>query len=457
MDVPAHIFREYDIRGVVDVDLRPEVVMALGKALGSELYEQGIRKVGVGRDVRPSGVHLSESLREGIRSTGCDVVDYGQAPTPAIYHAVATGGEGACVAITGSHNPPEYNGFKIALKTGAFYGEQIQAICRRMRRGAFHAGEGKASSRIILPAYIEELAARARLARKPRFAYDPGNGAAALVCKQLFAAMGLSPVALFDEPDGTFPNHHPDPTVEANMADLRRSVAEHGLEFGVAYDGDADRIGVVDERGEILWGDQLLILYARDLLRRHAKAPIIFDVKCSDTLPDAILRAGGTPIIWKTGHSLVKTKMKETGALLAGEMSGHMFFGEDWYGFDDAILATVHLLSIVSASDRPLSEHLADVPKMASTPEIRIDCPDDLKFEIVDVVRERFRTDHEIIDIDGVRVRFESGWALLRASNTQPALVMRAEALDEETLKDYVRRVETAVAAARTGLTKGER
>jgi phosphomannomutase/phosphoglucomutase len=241
------------------------------------------------------------------------------------------------------------------------------------------------------------------------------------------------------------------------MADLRRAVAEHGLEFGVAYDGDADRIGVVDERGEILWGDRLLILYARDLLSRRPGASIIFDVKCSDTLHDAIARAGGDPVMWKTGHSLVKTKMKETGALLAGEMSGHMFFGEDWYGFDDAILATVQLLSIVSASDLPLSEHLADVPKMASTPEIRIDCPDALKFKIVDAVREHFRANHEIIDIDGVRVRFESGWALLRASNTQPALVMRAEALDTEALTDYVRRIETAVAAARNDLAEGER
>jgi len=455
MDVPAHIFREYDIRGVVGVDLRPEFVTALGRALGSELRDQGIKAVGVGRDVRPSGVHLSECLREGLRAAGCDVVDYGQAPTPGIYHAVATGDEGAGVAITGSHNPPEYNGFKIALKTGAFYGQQIQALCRRMEHDDFRSGEGKESSRLILPAYIEELAARAHLSRKPRFAYDPGNGAAALVCRELFAAMGLTPVALFDQPDGSFPNHHPDPTVEANMADLRRAVAEHGLEFGVAYDGDADRIGVVDERGEILWGDRLLILYARDLLSRRPGASIIFDVKCSDTLHDAIARAGGDPVMWKTGHSL--TKMKETGALLAGEMSGHMFFGEDWYGFDDAILATVQLLSIVSASDLPLSEHLADVPKMASTPEIRIDCPDALKFKIVDAVREHFRANHEIIDIDGVRVRFESGWALLRASNTQPALVMRAEALDTEALTDYVRRIETAVAAARNDLAEGER
>lgn len=450
MPIPSHVFREYDIRGLVEEDLTPEFVEGLGKALGTELRELGIDRVGVGCDVRPSGDRLRDDLSRGLRSVGCDVVLYGKAPTPAIYHAVATGDEGASVAITGSHNPPEFNGFKIALKNAAFFGEQIQAVRARMERQDYAEGDGRLSERAILDDYVDALVQRARLTRKPNFAYDPGNGAAALVCSKLFAKMGLSPVALFDEPDGNFPNHHPDPTVEKNVEDLRKAVLEQGLEFGVAYDGDADRIGVVDDKGQILWGDQLLILYARDLLTRQPGASVIFDVKCSQTLADAILDSGGVPVIWKTGHSLVKTKMKETGAPLAGEMSGHMFFAEDWYGFDDAILATVQLLSIVSQSERPLSEHLADVPKMHSTPEMRVDCPDDQKFGVVETVRERFSEGYDVIDIDGVRVQFDDGWALVRASNTQPALVVRAEAKTAEALERYRSLIETAIEEARS-------
>ena len=452
MNVPAHIFREYDVRGVVDTDLRPEVVMALGRALGTAFRRAGAARVGVARDVRPSGETLRDQLVEGLRSTGCDVVDYGAAPTGVFYHAQATGPEDAGVVITGSHNPPEFNGFKIVLRKASFFGEQIQELLRSMREEDFESGDGSLGSREILGPYVDDVTRRVRIGRPVRFAYDSGNGAASIVAARLFEALGQSPVALYDEPDGSFPNHHPDPTIPEYVEDLRRRVLDDGLELGVAYDGDADRIGVIDDRGEILWGDRLLVLYARDLLERIPGATVIHDVKCSQTLTDAVNAAGGEAMIWKTGHSLIKQKMKETGAPLAGEMSGHLFFGENWYGFDDALYATVKLLEIVARGDAPLSDRLADVPALHATPEIRVDCPDAVKFDVVERVREHFRAIAPIVDIDGVRVRFDRGWGLVRASNTQPALVVRAEADDEATLLDYRGRIEGAIEAARAAI-----
>jgi phosphomannomutase/phosphoglucomutase len=452
MDLPTHVFREYDIRGVVADDLRPDMVQALGRALGTAFRRVGAAKVGLARDVRPTGPRLVDDLTQGLLSTGCDVVDYGSAPTPVFYHGVTTGPEDAGVVVTGSHNPPEFNGFKIVLEGASFFGEQIQGLRRLIDAEDFERGDGRQSARPILDSYVEDVSARISVARPVRFAYDSGNGAAALVAEQLFGACGQEPVALFDRPDGSFPNHHPDPTIEENVAELRKVVLDQGLEFGVAFDGDADRIGVIDDRGEILWGDRLLILYARDLLERHPRASVIFDVKCSQTLADAVQSAGGHPVIWKTGHSLIKKKMKETGALLAGEMSGHMFFGERYYGYDDALFATLRLLEIVARSDRRLSELLADVPQMSSTPEIRVDCPDGIKFPVVDRVRDRFRREYPVIDIDGARVSFAHGWGLVRASNTQPALVLRVEADGPEHRDRYRTRIEEAIAEARQEL-----
>ncbi|HKK70562.1 MAG TPA: phosphomannomutase/phosphoglucomutase [Candidatus Krumholzibacteria bacterium] len=449
MSVPAHIFREYDVRGVVDTDLRPDFVLALGRALGTAFRRAGATRVGVARDVRPSGVELRDQLVRGLRSTGCDVVDYGAAPTGVFYHAQATGEEQAGVVITGSHNPPEFNGFKLVLHGGSFFGEQIQDLRRLIEAEDYETGEGSSGERDVLGPYVEDVRSKVSIDRPVRFAYDSGNGAASLVAARLFAALGQEPVALFDEPDGTFPNHHPDPTIPEYLKDLRRRVVDDGLEFGMAYDGDADRVGVIDDRGEILWGDRLLVLFARDLLERSPGATVIHDVKCSQTLTDAVNAAGGEAMIWKTGHSLIKQKMKETGAPLAGEMSGHLFLGENWYGFDDALFATVRLLEIVARHDRPLSELLADVPTLHATPEIRVDCPDAVKFEVVDRVREHFRGRAPIVDIDGVRVTFDKGWGLVRASNTQPALVMRVEADDAETLGAYRDRMEDAIAKAR--------
>ncbi len=449
MSVPAHIFREYDVRGVVDTDLRPDLVESLGRALGTAYRREGATLIGVARDVRPSGVELRDHLVRGLRSTGCDVVDYGAAPTGAFYHAQATGEEQAGVVITGSHNPPEFNGFKLVLRGGSFFGEQIQGLRRLIESEDYETGEGSLGERDVLGPYVEDVRSKVSIGRPVRFAYDSGNGAASLVAARLFEALGQEPVALFDEPDGSFPNHHPDPTIPEYLKDLTRRVVDEGLEFGVAYDGDADRIGVIDDRGEILWGDRLLVLFARDLLERQPGATVIHDVKCSQTLTDAVNAAGGEAMIWKTGHSLIKQKMKETGASLAGEMSGHLFLGENWYGFDDALFATVRLLEIVARHDRPLSELLSDVPTLHATPEIRVDCPDAVKFEVVDRVREHFRGQAPIVDIDGVRVTFEDGWGLVRASNTQPALVVRVEAGDAETLVAYRDRVEDAIARAR--------
>ncbi len=448
MPTPAHIYREYDIRGVVETDLTPDVVSDLGRGLGTAFRRAGLSKVAISRDVRESGLSLFRSLSEGFLSTGCDVVDLGQLPTPAAYHAVAVGDEEGGVQITGSHNPPEFNGFKITMGGGSFFGKDIQQVRRWIDAQDFETGQGTLTARDAMQPYLDDLVKSVNLARKPRFAYDCGNGAGALMAADLFARLGLEPVALFDEPDGTFPNHHPDPSVPANLEDLQRAVVEQGLELGVAYDGDADRIGVIDEKGRVIWGDRLLILYARDLLSRQPGSPVIFDVKCSQTLADAITAAGGKPVIWKTGHSLIKAKMKETGAKLAGEMSGHMFFGETWYGFDDAIYATLKLLEIVARGNTPVSGLLADVPELQATPEIRIDCPDDQKFEVVRKVTDAFRANHDIVDIDGARVRFEHGWGLVRASNTQPALVMRVEASSVEHMNDYRGQLERAIAQA---------
>ncbi|NNM34983.1 MAG: phosphomannomutase/phosphoglucomutase, partial [Gemmatimonadetes bacterium] len=445
---PQHVFREYDIRGVVETDLTPDFVRALGRGLGTMFRRAGAQKVALGRDVRESGERLRDDLAHGLRAVGCDVVDFGRLATPSFYHGCATGPEDAGIQITGSHNPPEFNGFKIVLHGLSFFGEQIQQTRQIMVDEDFETGEGSFSERPVTAAYIADLVAKADLARPVRFAYDSGNGAAALVAADVFAGISQEPVALFDEPDGTFPNHHPDPAVEENLEDLRQAVREGGLELGVAYDGDADRIGVIDDQGQVLWGDQLLILYARDLLSRHPGASVIFDVKCSQTLADAIERAGGQPIIWKTGHSLIKTKMKETKAPLAGEMSGHMFFAEDYYGFDDAIYATLKLLEIVSRSEQPLSRMLADVPKMVSTPEIRVDCPDAIKFDVVRHVTDHFRSRYDVVDIDGVRVKFDAGWGLVRASNTQPALVVRVEATSEEHKNAYHAELTSAIDAA---------
>jgi phosphomannomutase/phosphoglucomutase len=384
----------------------------------------------VGRDNRPSGGALRDALVVGLTGAGVDVVDIGIVPTPLLYWALHHLGVAGGIQITGSHNPPEYNGFKMSVGTASLHGDGIQRLRGLIAEGRLSAARGSIRHEAVIDRYIDDVIGRVgALARSLRVVIDCGNGAGALVAPRLFERLGLRASPLFCESDGTFPNHHPDPTVVENLEDLIAAVRRERADLGIAFDGDADRIGVVDERGEIVWGDHVLILYARDVLARTgAGQPVIFDVKCSQALPDAIRRAGGTPVMWKTGHSLIKDKMKELGAPIAGEMSGHMFFAEGFYGHDDALYGAARLLRIIAADGRSVSAMLADVPKFVVTPEIRIDVPEERKFHIVADAVRHFRARHDVVDVDGVRVLFGDGWGLLRASNTQPVLVARYEA-----------------------------
>jgi phosphomannomutase/phosphoglucomutase len=438
MSLDPGIFRQYDIRGVVGTELTVPTAAAVGRAFAELLRARGVRgAVAVGRDNRPSGAALHVALVEGILANGMDVVDIGIVPTPMLYWALHQLPVAAGIQITGSHNPPEYNGFKLCIGHDSLYGEGIQDLYRRaVAPQPSSAPRGTLSREAILDRYVSDLLERTGpLARRLKVVVDCGNGAGAIAAPALFNGLGVDWTCLFCESDGTFPNHHPDPTVVENLQDLIRAVRSERADIGIAFDGDADRIGIVDEEGRIIWGDHLLILYARDVLARTgAGQPIIFDVKCSQALPEEIERAGGKPIMWKTGHSLIKEKMKATGAPLAGEMSGHMFFREGFYGHDDALYGAARILRIVAASGRTVSDLLAGVPKFVSTPELRVDCPDDIKFGIVDEAVAHFRRTHEVIGVDGARVLFGDGWGLIRASNTQPILVLRFEARTEQHL-----------------------
>jgi len=431
MTISAGIFREYDIRGVVGKDLTTEAAHAVGTAYAAYLAERAVTgPLVVGRDNRPSGSALRDALVDGLTSSGVDVVDIGVVPTPLMYWSLNHLGVAGGIQITGSHNPPEFNGFKICRGTASVYGAEIQELYRLTQRAVAPSRRGAVRTERVIERYVDDIAARVGpLSRRVRMVYDCGNGAGALVAPALFKRLGVEARGLFCESDGTFPNHHPDPTVPENLESLIEAVRHDGAELGIAFDGDADRIGLVDGTGEIVWGDRLLILYARDVLRRTGTGQsVIFDVKCSQALPDAIRAAGGNPVMWKTGHSLIKEKMKELHAPLAGEMSGHMFFTEGFYGHDDAMYGAARLLRIVADAGHSVRELLADVPTYFVTPEIRVDCPDDLKFDIVARAVAHFRAQHDVIDVDGVRVLFAEGWGLIRASNTQPVIVTRFEA-----------------------------
>jgi phosphomannomutase / phosphoglucomutase len=410
--------------------------------------------VSVGRDCRLTSDRYADALIEGIRSTGIDVLDVGMCPTPLLYFSLFHWDLDGGIQVTGSHNPSDYNGFKICLGKESMHGEQIQDIRRRIEAGRFASGAGKVEDRPVLAVYHDDIVQRVgRLGRAIDVVVDAGNGTAGPVAPGIYRAIGAKVRELFCDPDGRFPNHHPDPTVPENMQALIRTVAEQKAELGIAFDGDADRIGVVDARGKIIWGDELMVLYARDVLARNPGATIVSEVKCSQRLYDDVARHGGKGIMWKAGHSLLKAKMRETGALLGGEMSGHIFFKEKYFGYDDAIYAGARLLDILARTGKTIDALLADLPPAHNTPEIRIDCPDAVKFEIAERVRDRFRAaGYEIIDVDGVRVRFPHGWGLLRASNTQPVLVTRFEAETPAQLDEYRRTVEDAVAAVRAEL-----
>ncbi len=448
------VFREYDVRGVADRDLSDDLARDLGRALGTFWARRNQRRVAVGRDCRLSSPRLHAALTEGILETGASIVDIGMVPTPLLYFAVFDMELDGGVQITGSHNPPEDNGFKIMSGKGTLSGDEIAELRRSIEQSDFVLrGGGERIEVDPMPAYEGFIRGNIAISRKSiRFAIDAGNGAGGPAAIAAMRAAGLDPVTLLCEPDGRFPVHHPDPSQPENLELLISTVKEQGLELGIAFDGDADRIGVIDGRGETLWGDKLMILFARDVLARRPGAAILGEVKCSQTLYDDIAKHGGRPILWKTGHSLIKKKMKEEHALLAGEMSGHVFFADRYHGFDDAVYAALRLIEIVADAGRPLHELLADVPKTFATPELRVDCADDVKFAIVDRVRDHYRKTHDVIDVDGARVLFgEGAWGLVRASNTQPVLVLRFEAGTPERLDAIRAEVEALVAQAKEG------
>jgi len=447
MKISSYIFREYDIRGKVGDELSEEAVNAIGKAYGTIIKRNGGKKVVCGRDGRNSSPVLQEALINGILSTGIDVVNIGICPTPVMYFSLFTlenvdGG----IQVTGSHNPPEFNGFKICIGKETIFGPQIQKIREIIENENFENGKGKVEEVNIIEDYIEYICKNVNIKKPLKIILDPGNGVCGLTAPEIFKRLGCKVECIFCEIDGNFPNHFPDPVVPDNLKVLRQKVLESNADVGFGYDGDGDRIGVIDEKGNIIWGDQLLIIFAKDLLKKHKGAKIIGEVKCSRVLYQTIEKFGGIPIMWKTGHSLIKNKMKEEKAILAGEMSGHLFFADKWFGFDDGVYTSVRLVEILSQNEKRLSEYLKDIPKLFSTPEIRKECPDEIKFKVVEKLVKKFKEDgFNVVDIDGARIEFEEGWALVRASNTQPVLVLRFEAESEEFLKKLQNKVYKAL------------
>jgi phosphomannomutase / phosphoglucomutase len=436
MQPGAHIFREYDIRGIVGTDLDAEASRSIGRAFGTYLRRAGARRAVIGHDNRVSSVDLYSAAAGGLTAAGCDTIGIGLAITPMLYFALHHFEVPGGVMVTASHNPPEFNGFKLCLGPGTLYGSQIQDVRALTQAPAGPAERaGGTETRAVFPAYRQALTERIRLGgRRLRVALDCGNGTAGAFAPEVFEAWGCEVLPLYCDLDPSFPHHHPDPVAPGNLADLIRLVRDRGADVGIGLDGDGDRIGVVDDRGEILWGDLLMALYWREVLAAHPGALALVEVKCSQALIDEIRRLGGRPEFTRTGHSLIKARMREVGAVFAGEMSGHMFFADEYYGFDDAVYAAGRLLRILARARRPLSALTADIPRYYATPETRVDCPDDRKFQVVEALTREFRAKHQVIDVDGARVVFPDGWALVRASNTQPVLVVRAEGTTPQAL-----------------------
>ncbi len=443
------IFRENDIRGVADVDLPSEGIVLLGQALGTFIQRQAGKRVNVGRDVRLSSDRLRDAMVAGLVKSGCDVADVGCVPTPVLYYSCVKRPADGGVMITGSHNPSEYNGFKTVCGSGTIHGAEIQLLRQMIETGDLLEGAGTVRDYDAVTPYVDEVAPMFDFKRRVKVVLDAGNGTAGPVLARLFRRLNCDVTELFFEMDGRFPNHHPDPTLPENLQILMKAVREQGADLGMAFDGDADRIGTVDENGSVIYGDMLMLIYGREILTRKPGATFVSEVKCSQIMYDELKRLGGNAVMYKTGHSLIKAKMKEVDAELAGEMSGHIFFADRYFGFDDALYAACRLIEIVDQSGKPLSAQLAGVPKTVTTPELRADCPDDQKFGIVSRVKQYFQGKREVNDIDGVRVKFQHGWGLLRASNTQPVLVMRFEAETPEQLAAYRDEVESALEACR--------
>lgn len=436
-EIRQDIFRAYDIRGIVDKDFDAQWVEVLGKACGTYFRRMGLDQAVVGHDCRHSSPEYQARMIDGLISTGVDVVFLNMVSTPLFYFAVKKLERQAGVMITASHNPPDFNGFKVWAEESTIHSEEIQEVYRIMAAGEFYEGKGMATEMDIRPVYREYMQGQGAASSRVKVVVDGGNGAAGLDCVQVLEDAGAEVIPIYCDPDGDFPNHHPDPTVMKNNEDLVATVKKENAQLGIGLDGDGDRIGVVDENGRMIYGDQLLAIYARDVLQQNLGACVIGEVKCSHLMFSDIEKHGGRAIMWKTGHSLIKAKMKEEHALLAGEMSGHMFFADRYYGFDDAIYAARRMVEIVAKKQgEPVSGYLADWPRTVNTPEIRVDCPDKIKFDVVKKAQEYFRQHYDIVDVDGVRITFEDGWALLRASNTQPVLVLRFEAESEARLQE---------------------
>jgi len=442
---PHHVFREYDIRGIAGADITEALAYRLGKAYAAMLPASETRNIAVGRDVRLSGPALQTAVMRGLTDAGCNVVDIGINPTPLAYYAVYRLDMGGCIMVTASHNPGEYNGFKMMIGKSSLYGDDIQTLKSLMQQNlaSVHT-PGAIGVQNVVEDYTRFVAADCPLAYPLKVVIDAGNGPAGLIAAPLYRRLGCQVTELYCEPDGSFPNHHPDPTIAENMADLADAVRRHGADLGIAFDGDGDRVGIVDERGEIVWADMLLLCLARHMLKTQPGATVISEVKCSQYMYDGIEAAGGKAVMWRTGHSPIKAKMKETGALLAGEMSGHMFFADRFFGFDDAAYAGARVMQMLTESGSTFSELLQDVPQAETTPELRIACDDARKFDLVNEAIAHFRAlGYDIIDIDGMRINFGDGWGLLRASNTEPVLVMRFEAPNTARLQEIQQLINT--------------
>ena len=440
------MFREYDIRGIAGKDMTEDDVLLIGKGVGTFLKGHGCSKLTVGRDCRLSSDLYSEKVIQGLLSTGCDVIDIGVCPTPVLYFSIQHLDQEGGVMVTASHNPGEYNGFKLCMGLDSIHGEDIRKILGIINEKSFAQGKGSLSTADVVTPYKIFIENNITISRPIKVGVDAGNGTAGVVAVPILKNLNCEVYDIYCDMDGTFPNHEADPTVAKNMQDLITLVKEKELDVGIGYDGDGDRIGIVDEKGNIVFGDKLIIIFAREILSRKPGATFISEVKCSKTMYDDIEKHGGRAIMWKTGHSLIKKKMKEEKAELAGEMSGHMFFADRYFGFDDATYASCRLLEILTKTGKKISELLSDVPQTFTTPEIRVECPDDRKFAVVQKVTDFFREQYNVIDIDGVRVLFEDGWGLVRASNTQPALVLRFEAISEVRLSEIRNLIESVLA-----------
>ncbi len=437
MTITEDIFRAYDIRGVVENALTPDAVQQIGQAFATEALSQGQKTVVIGRDGRLSSPELAQRLSEGLRAGGCDVIDVGMVPTPVLYYATHKLKTGTGIMVTGSHNPPQYNGLKMLIAGNTLYGDGIKALYHMIADGKVASGEGTHKEVNVVPEYLDTIVNDIKLEKPLNIAVDCGNGVAGVLAAELFTRLGCKVTELFCDVDGNFPNHHPDPSKPENLVDMQKAIKENALDIGLAFDGDGDRVGILDDKQKILWADRQMMLYSEDVLKRKPGALIIFDIKSTTNLASVIKSFGGEPLMWKTGHSFIKAKMKETGAELAGEMSGHVFFKERWFGFDDGLYSAARMLEIVSQRDETTSEIFDALPDSFNTPELQIDFEEGEHYKFMDkFIAEASFENADIVTIDGIRVNYANGWGLIRPSNTTPCLVLRFEANDENTLKE---------------------